>query len=278
MLSRRQLQKRAGRIILALLLWVLSTAILAPFWMMVVGSVKSVREAAVPTIALPQSWHFENYITVFEKGGIARALGNSVLITFSSVLLTVTTAAAAAFYLARVQTALTRILYNAFSLGLIAPLAIIPTIKLMQFLHINNTFGAVILVMCATNIPLAVFLCTGFVKSIPRELDEASIIDGCTSFGVFRRVVFPLMVPVSMTVAIIVFMTVWNSFLIPLYFLNNSSRWTLPLTVYNFFGQYSSDWNLVFADLVITAAPVVIFYLFAQRYIISGMTAGAVKG
>jgi raffinose/stachyose/melibiose transport system permease protein len=86
------------------------------------------------------------------------------------------------------------------------------------------------------------------------------------------------MLPVVMTAAIIVFMGVWNSFMIPLYFLNNSSKWTLPLTVYNFFGQYSRDWNLVFADLVITSLPVLLFYFVAQRYIISGMTAGAVKG
>ena len=173
---------------------------------------------------------------------------------------------------------MTKLIYNSFSIGLIAPLSLIPTIKLMQFLHINNTFTSVILLLCALNIPMSVFLCTGFVKTIPRELDEASALDGCTSFALLRKVILPLMVPVVMTAAIIVFMGVWNSFMIPLYFLNNSSKWTLPLTVYNFFGQYSRDWNLVFADLVITSLPVLLFYFVAQRYIISGMTAGAVKG
>ena len=271
-------RKTSARILLAVLLWAISISIIAPFWMMLIGSLKDAREAAVPSISLPSTWHFDNYEVVFRRGGIARALYNSLLTTGLTVVLTVVVSAAAALYLARVKTRTTRLVYNSFSIGLIAPLSMIPTIKLMQFLHINNTFASVILLMCALNIPLSVFLCTGFEKTIPRELDEASAIDGCTSFGLLRRVILPLMLPVVMTTAIIVFMGVWNSFMIPLYFLNNSSKWTLPLTVYNFFGQYSRDWNLVFADLVITSLPVLAFYLVAQRYIISGMTAGAVKG
>ncbi len=270
-------RRRAARIVLAVVLWLLALTVLAPFWMMVVGSLKDAREAAIPNLSLPTTWHLENYSIVFQRGAIARALYNSLLTTVLSVVLTVTTSAAAALYLARVNTRGTRLVYNAFSIGLIAPLSLIPTIKLMQFLQINNTFVSVILLLSALNIPLTVFLCTGFVKSIPRELDEASALDGCTSFALLRRIVFPLMLPVVMTSAVIAFMGSWNSFMIPLYFLNNSSKWTLPLTVYNFFGQYSRDWNLVFADLVITSLPVVLFYLFAQRYIISGMTAGALK-
>jgi raffinose/stachyose/melibiose transport system permease protein len=272
--------KRAtvGRIVLAVALWVLAIAILAPFWMMLIGSLKDAREAAIPSMSLPSVWHFDNFKVVFQRGGIARALYNSLFTTGLSVILTVIVSASAALYLARVGTRTTKLIYNSFSIGLIAPLSLIPTIKLMQFLHINNTFASVILLLCALNVPLSVFLCTGFVKTIPRELDEASAIDGCTSFSLLRKVILPLMLPVVMTTAIIVFMGVWNSFMIPLYFLNNSSKWTLPLTVYNFFGQYSRDWNLVFADLVITSLPVVLFYLVAQRYIISGMTAGAVKG
>lgn len=245
---------------------------------MIIGSFKDVREAAIPSIALPTMWHPENYVTVFHEGAILQALYNSVILTAFSVVVTVIASSAGGLYLARVNTRVSKLIYNAFSLGLIAPLSIIPTIRLTQFLQIANTRFAVILLMSAMNIPLGIFLSTGFVKSIPRELDEASIIDGCSSYQLFRRIILPLMVPVSMTVAIVVFMAVWNSFLVPLYFLNNSTKWPLPLTVYNFFGQYSSDWNLVFADLVITALPVLAFYVSAQRYIIGGLTAGAVKG
>ncbi len=276
--SPARARRLAGRVALGAVLWGLSLFILVPSWMMIVGSLKSAREAALPGIAPPSAWHFDNYVAVFQRGGIGRALYNSALTTGGSVVLTVLVSAAAALYLARVNTRATRFLFNTFSIGLIAPLSIIPTIRLMQFLRIANTFASVILLLSATSVPLSVFLCTGFVKTIPRELDEASAIDGCTSFGLLRQVILPLMMPVVWTTAVIVFMGVWNSFQVPLYFLNNSSKWTLPLTVYNFFGRYSRDWNLVFADLVITSAPVLVFYLFAQRYIISGMTAGAVKG
>lgn len=278
MKARESLRRRAPRLALSAALWILSLVVLVPMWMMLVGSFKDAREAALPSIALPTKWHPENYRVVYEKGKIAQALANSVMITASSVALTVALAAAAALYLARVDTRRSRLVYNAFSLGLIAPLSIIPTIRLMQFLHLNNTYLSVILLFSALNIPFAVFLCTGFVKTVPRELDEAAIIDGCGPLALFGRVILPLLVPVVLTAAVIVFMGVWNSFIIPLFFLNNSSRWTLPLTVYNFFGQYSRDWNLVFADLVITAVPVMLFYLAAQKYIISGLTAGAVKG
>lgn len=267
-----------ARIALAALLWILSLAILVPLWMMIIGSLKDAREAALPSIALPSVWHFENYAIVFRKGKIGQALANSLLITSTSVILTVTLASAAALYLARVTSRVSRVIYNAFSLGLIAPLSIIPTIRLLQLLHINNTYLSVILLFSALNIPFAVFLAAGFVKTIPRELDEAAIIDGCAPTQLFGRVILPLLVPVVLTASVIVFMGVWNSFIVPLFFLNNSAKWTLPLTVYNFFGQYSRDWNLVFADLVITAVPVTLFYLAAQRYIIAGLTAGAVKG
>jgi len=271
-------RRLAGRLALGTVLWLASLVVLIPLWMMVIGSFKDAREAALPSVALPSAWHPENYALVFEKGKIAQALANSVLITASSVALTVALAAAAALYLARVTTRSSRLAYNAFSLGLIAPLSIIPTIRLLQALRINNTYLSVILLFSALNIPFAVFLCAGFVKTVPRELDEAAIIDGCGPLALFTRIILPLLVPVVLTAAVIVFMGVWNSFIIPLYFLNNSARWTLPLTVYNFFGQYSRDWNLVFADLVITAIPVMLFYLAAQKYIISGLTAGAVKG
>jgi raffinose/stachyose/melibiose transport system permease protein len=259
-------------------LWILSLTQLIPIWLMIIGSLKSKQEAALPSLALPTEWHFENYITVFQKGKIAQALYNSIFISGSAVIAAILLASAAAFYLARIQTKWSKLIYNTISLGLIAPVSIIPTIRLFQVLHINNTYLSVILLFSAIHLPLCVFLITGFIKTIPRELDEASIIDGCSSLQLFIRIILPLLTPVILTGAVIAFMGVWNSFVIPLYFLNNSSKWTLPLTVYNFFGQYSQNWNLVFADLVITALPVAIFYLIAQKYIISGLTAGAVKG
>jgi raffinose/stachyose/melibiose transport system permease protein len=255
-----------------------SILVVVPFLMMVLGSFKDAREAAEMSIALPSVWHFENYAQVFARANILRAMRNSIVITFLSVAVTVLAASTAAFYFGRVGGRRARVISNLFYLGLIAPPAIVTSIKLLQFLGISGTYLGVILVFSAMNIPFAVFLIAGLVKTIPRELDEAAVIDGCSPAGLFFRVVFPLLAPVVATASIVVFMAVWNSFMIPLYFLNQSTKWTMPLTVYGFFGQFLSDWHLVFTDLLLTAAPVNVVYAVAQKYIIEGIATGAVKG
>lgn len=278
MLAGNSRPKRLYRIALQLFLALLASVVIAPLLIMLLGSFKDTKEAAKLSLALPTVWHPENYKVVFEKGKIGRAFINSTIITLGSVVLTMIASSMASFYLARAQSKLSSALYSVFMLGLIAPLSLIPTIKLMQLLSLNNTFAGVILIFASLNIAFSVLLQTGFVKTIPRQLDEAAIIDGCGPFRTFISVVLPLLLPVIATGAIVVFMNVWNSFVIPLYFLSDSSKWPMPLTVYNFYGQYQSSWNLVFADLVMTALPILIVYLIGQRYIIEGMTAGAVKG
>jgi raffinose/stachyose/melibiose transport system permease protein len=117
-----------------------------------------------------------------------------------------------------------------------------------------------------------------FIESIPRELDEAAIIDGCSPLRLFTSVIYPLLTPVLVTAAVLNLIDFWNEFLLPLYYLNRTTHWPMTLAIYNFFGQYQSDWSLVSADIVLTILPVIIIYLVAQRFIFSGMTAGAVKG
>ena len=154
----------------------------------------------------------------------------------------------------------------------------IPTIKLFSFLGIYGGYGNAVLIYCAMNISFSCFLFTGFIKGIPKALDEAAFIDGATGLRVFYSVIFPLLKRISITVLILVFMNVWNDINIPLYFLTDPSKWTMPLSVYQFFGMYSgSNWNLVFADLVMTMMPVLILFIFAQKYIIKGLTEGAIK-
>lgn len=270
--------KGARKLLLQGFLALLSLCILAPLAIMVLGSFKDVKEAARLSLSLPSEWHFDNYLIVFEKGRIGQAFLNSLLIASLSVLTTLISAAMASYYLARNPSRMSTTIYMIFMLGLIAPMSLIPTIKLMQFLRLNNTYLGIILIFSATNMAFTVLLQTGFIKSIPRELDEAAIIDGCGLLRTFFVIVLPLLKPVVVTGMIVVFMSVWNSFVIPLYFLSDSTKWPMPLTVYNFYGQYQSSWNLVFADLVMTALPILIVYLVGQHYIIEGMTAGAIKG
>lgn len=260
------------------LLILASLTIILPLLMMIFGSFMTSSEVLRFTLKLPEKWMFSNYTQVFKEGGLGRAFLNGLLITGVSSIVNIITSSAASFILVRRETKWSSMLYLYFFMGLIAPMSMITTIRVLQWMGIYGSITSVILIYAALNTAFSVFLYSGFIKSIPKALDEVAFLEGANMFDVFFRIVTPLIVPVNATVAIMVFMSVWNDITIPLYFLTDSSNWTMPLSVYNFYGKYSRDWNLIFADLVLTSLPVLILYLFAQKYIVSGLTAGAVKG
>ena len=150
--------------------------------------------------------------------------------------------------------------------------------KVMQALHLINTRGGIILLYAAINIPLSLFLAYGFIDTIPREIDEAAVIDGCTPWQLFTQVIAPLLKPIVSTLFVLDFMAIWNDFTMPLYYLNNSQKWPMTLAVYNFFGAFQNSWNLVAADIMLTLLPVLIVFVLGQKYIVGGVSAGAVKG
>lgn len=256
----------------------LSLIVLVPVLIMVLGSFKTSAEVLDFSLALPKQWKFENYRIVLEQGNLTRAFFNSVLITGVSAIVNIVTTSAAAYVLARRDTKWSNALYLFFFMGLIAPMTIITTIRVAQWIGFYGSITSVILIYASLNTAFSVFLYSGFIKSIPKVLDEVAFLEGAGTFAVFFRIIIPLILPVNATVAIMVFMSVWNDITIPIYFLTDSSNWTMPLSVYNFYGKFSRDWNLIFADLVLTSLPVFILYLFAQKYIVGGLTAGAVKG
>jgi raffinose/stachyose/melibiose transport system permease protein len=245
---------------------------------MVLGSVKSPLEAQAYNLKRPSQLQFDNYVKVFKDGGMGTAFKNSLIITSFGVFFTTIFAAMCSFTIARKKSRYTDILFICILLGMIAPFSVVPTISLMQILNLSGTYVSVIFIYIGINISYSVFIFAGFIKSVPRELDEAAIVDGCGPYRMFFSIILPLLQPVLATNIIITTMAIWNEFMIPLYFFNTASKWTLPLTVYNFFGQYAGQWNLVFANLVITVVPIVVIYLLGQKYIVSGMTSGAVKG
>ncbi|WP_018750141.1 carbohydrate ABC transporter permease [Paenibacillus sanguinis] len=260
------------------LLLLASLLIIFPILIMIFGSFKTSAEVLSFSLALPEKWMFSNYAQVFEEGGIPRAFMNSVIITGISSIINIIASSAAAFILARRDTKLANTLYMYFFMGLIAPMSTITTIRIVQWLGFYGSISSVILIYASLNTAFSVFLYSGFIKTIPKSLDEVAFLEGASVLSVFFRIVTPLILPVNATVAIMVFMSVWNDITIPLYFLTDSSTWTMPLSIYNFYGKYSRDWNLIFANLVLTSLPVFILYLFGQKYIVSGLTAGAVKG
>ena len=157
------------------------------------------------------------------------------------------------------------------------PVAFIPTYLILDVLQLFNSYLGLILVSATYGLPMSIFLYAGFMKSVPRELDEAAILDGCSPLQLVIRVIVPLVKPITVTLFIFNFIGCWNDIQVPLYF-SNTEKWNLPLTLYNFYGTYGSSWNLIFADIVLTVLPLLVLYLFCQKYIIAGMTAGAVKG
>ncbi|MFC5404630.1 carbohydrate ABC transporter permease [Cohnella soli] len=258
--------------------WVISLIIIIPFMMVLLNSVKSVTESATMSLNLPSVFHWDNYLEVLKGGKVFKAFQNSLLISGVTAIITLVVSAMAAFVLSRNRKRSNMLIYSIFLLGLVAPMNYVSTMKVMQMLHIINTYTGATLLYSALFIPFTVFLYYGFVGGIPKELDESAVIDGCGSTRLFFQIIFPLLKPVTVTAIIINFLNSWNDFVIPLYFLNSSAKWGMIMTMYNYFSTYISSWNLVSAAMVLNLLPIVTVYIIGQKYIVSGMTAGAVKG
>jgi raffinose/stachyose/melibiose transport system permease protein len=272
------IKRRIGLIGLELIVICLALVVLVPFMIIFINSFKNIREAALFQLSLPMEWIFTNYKAVYEQTNIWRGFKNSFFISGSVVFLVNLCASMAAFVIQRRNSRITRLSYYFFIIGLIMPVSIVPTIKLMMDLHIHGTYLSIILYYTAVLLPFSIFLLTGFMKSIPRELDEAAIIEGCSYFRLYFSVVFPLLISVLITVTIVVTIAVWNDFFGPFYLVMDSTKWTIVLLIFSFVTMYETNWGVVFAFMVIVVAPVLILYLLLQRYIIDGLTAGSLKG
>jgi len=251
-----------------------------PFLFMLVNSLKERRESNLLNLSLPEIFHWENYATVFSANNyqILTAFKNSILITACSVLLLVILGSMAGYVLQRRTDKAHRFINSLILTGLMVPAAILPTIWMMQNMHIYKTLFGMIMIEVALQIPFTIMLYRGFMNSIPEELEEAGYIDGCSKLKLFTTIIFPLLKPVSATVIILNAVTIFNDFTNPLYFLPGAKNVTVQLTLYNFMGQYSSSYNLLFADVIIIIIPMLILFIFFSKRIVSGMVAGAVKG
>lgn len=253
---------------------------IVPFAFMLVNSLKERREANLLSIALPKTLHFENFVEVFKANNyqILTAFKNSALIVAGSVLILVVVGAMGGYVLQRRKDRTMGVINSLIMAGLMVPAAILPTIWVLQRLHIYKTLWGMILVEAALQIPFTIMLYRGFMSSIPIELEEAGYIDGCSRWKIFTSIVFPLLKPVTSTVIILNAVTVFNDFTNPLYFLPGAENATVQLTLYNFMGQYSSSYNMLFADVILITIPMLILFIFFNKRIVDGMVAGAVKG
>lgn len=272
-------RKIISAIIRNIIAWLVSIISLVPLLLILVNSLKTSLKASDMSLSLPEfPWQFKNYLVVIERGKLFLSFINSSIYSLGSVAICCIFSTMAAFVLSRNRTRLNKLLYFFLVMGITLPVNYVALVKVMMFLNLNNTRIGIVLLYAAMQMPFSVFLIYGFVSNIPVELDEAGIIDGCGSFRLFITIIFPLLKPAVSTVIVLTFLNTWNEFISPLYFLGSSTKWPMTLSVYNFFGMFFKDWNLVCADIVMTSIPVLLIYLLGQKYIVSGMTVGAVKG
>ena len=270
--------KTAGHIVGNIVAIFISLVVLIPLVVLLLNSLKTSAEADKMTLSLPTEWVFENYSIVVEQGKLISSFFNGLLYAAGSVVIIVAVVSLAAFVISRNMKGINRFLYYFIISGIAMPINNVSLMKVMQALHLINTRGGIILLYAAINIPLSLFLAYGFIDTIPREIDEAAVIDGCTPWQLFTQVIAPLLKPIVSTLFVLDFMAIWNDFTMPLYYLNNSQKWPMTLAVYNFFGAFQNSWNLVAADIMLTLLPVLIVFVLGQKYIVGGVSAGAVKG
>lgn len=277
-LSAGKGKKIIGRVLANLCALIVSIIVIVPLAVLALNSFKSKGESNRLSLSLPSEWHPENYRTVIEQGKLVSSFFNSLLYSICSVVLIVILVSAAAYVISRNHRGVNKFLYYFIISGLAIPINNVALMKVMQALHLVNTRPGIILLYTAINIPLSLFLAYGFIGTIPRDIDEAAIIDGCSPMRLFVRVILPLLTPVMATLFVLNFMAVWNDFTMPLYYLNKSTKWPMTLAVYNFFGAFENAWNLVCADIILTLIPVLIVFVLGQKYIVGGVSSGAVKG
>jgi raffinose/stachyose/melibiose transport system permease protein len=254
--------------------------VLVPLVTAVVGGFKTNADLQTRPFGWPDPLVLSNYRDVIRNAAFWQELLNSALVMVATTAGVVALASMAAFVFARIRFAGRELLFNFFALGLLFPLtvAILPLyITLRQANLVDNLWG-IILPQVAFGLPSNILILRGFFAAVPVELEEAAAIDGCTYFGFFWRVLLPLVRPSLAAVAVLTMVASWNNYFLPLLVLNTATRYTLPLGIMQYQGQFGTDWARVLAFVSLALLPTLIFYLLAERHIVAGLTAGAVKG
>ncbi|PTY35649.1 thiamine ABC transporter ATP-binding protein [Saccharospirillum sp. MSK14-1] len=254
--------------------------VLLPFWITVLGGFKTQGELRANPLGLPEVWQTSAYWDILISPNTWRMLGNSVLITGFTVALVLILASMLAFTFSHIKFAGRHYLYSYVILGMMFPgaTAILPLFIKIRDLGLLDTYAGVILPQVAFGLAMSVLLFRTFFEQLPKDLFEAALVDGCGYGRFFWRIVIPLSQPILATVGVFVLVQSWNNYIFPLIMLNDSSVYPWPLGLMEFRGQYGAEWNRILAYITITILPAVVFFLFAQKYIVAGLTGGAVKG
>jgi len=276
---------RAKNNVVSVLIVILAFIFLSPIYIMLVNSFKTRSELYENVLALPASFSFEYYVAAMNKMNFLTVFGNSLYVTIATVIFVIVLSSMTAWMLVRRDNVMSKIIFYSFVATMLIPFQtlMMPLMQVMDWIRtythlpMLNTHEGLIFMNIGFHAGIAVFLYHGFIKSIPIALEEAAILDGCSTFGVFWRIVFPLLKSITVTVAILDVIASWNDYLLPSLVLSDKGLRTIQLSTFYFFGEFTIVWNQAMAGLTLTIIPVVIFYAFAQKYIIKGIAAGAVK-
>jgi ABC-type glycerol-3-phosphate transport system permease component len=272
-------RERVVRLAGYLLLWSYAAVAVAPLIVMVLDSLRPNTEVLSHPLALPSTLDFTSYSTAWTEASFATYLRNSVLVTVAAVALDVCVSLPASYVLGRYQFRGSGTLIAYFLAGLMLPirLGILPIFYLLGRLGLVDSRLGLVLVYAAAGVPFSVFIMAAFFRGLPRELEEAARIDGAGELRVFARVMVPLVKPAIATVVVFRFVPLWNDFFFPLVLLRTTDRYTLPVGLTQFFGEFQTNWSALFAGLVIATVPLVVLFLVATRQIVEGLTAGMGK-
>jgi raffinose/stachyose/melibiose transport system permease protein len=257
-----------------------SLLVLIPLIVTFLGGFKSSGELLLSPFSLPEEWQVQNYISILQGSTFWRLLLNSTLVMLGTAIGVALLASMAAFVFSRMRFRGRELLFNFMTLGLLFPIAvaILPLYITLRQARLIDTLWGIILPQVAFGLPINILILRGFFMQVPRELEEAAAMDGCGSIGFFWRILLPLVRPALAAVVVLTMVVSWNNFFLPLLVINSESLYTIPLGIMQFQGQYSTDWAKIMAFISLALIPTIAFYLVAERQIVAGLTAGAVKG
>jgi len=270
---------RFQKVIVWTFLLLLAFVNLYPIGIMILSSFKSTREIFLKPFSLPAVWRWQNYVSAWQRADFATYFKNSILVTAVSIASIILVSSMAAYVIARFDFKFKRGIYLYLLAGLALPtrLAIIPIFLIMRDLHLLDKLSELIIVYTAGGIAFSVFLLVNFFKKLPRDIEDSAKIDGAGAFRIYWQIDLPLLKPALVTVAMFNFIDVWNDFFFPLILLSSRAKKTIPLGLQAFFGEYTIEWDVLFAALNISVLPVLIIFLILSKQFIAGMTEGALK-
>jgi ABC-type sugar transport system, permease component len=272
--SKKLLIVEAIAIVLALLF-------LAPFYFVLVNSVKALGEIMVDAASFPKKYLFSNYSDVWEIIRFPNVLYHSFLITGLSVLGLILLSSMTAYRIVRRPTIFNKTLFFCFIASMTIPFqsVMLQLVRVTSTLELRGNLLGIVVCYLGFGLALSVVLFHGFIKGVPLEIEEAAVVDGCSPYGVFWRIVFPLLKPITVTVVILNTLWIWNDYLLPVLIIgSNKDLTTIPLAVTRFFGQYTKQWDLALAGLAMSVTPIIVLFLLLQKHIVEGITSGSIKG